>query len=181
MGYTESTTTSKGQPLYNTSPQTRADLQKAVDFAAEIGNRKIGTASDRDALSGNKVWEGLEFYATDERKAYVRDGGLWRPLSLLQITDSVAASGGGGAIPANAVPITKLHFVAAVTDAQGRVPFTFPTAFPTKGAHIFYSVFSGTGVNPVTNAGQFDRTGATAVFAGVPNTSVRFSYLAYGW
>jgi hypothetical protein len=152
MGFTESTTTTKGQPLYNTDPQTRADLQKSVEFAAEIGNRKVGTAADRDALSGNKVWDGLSFWATDERKEWVRDGGAWRPATMLQITESTAASGGGGPIPANAVP-----------------------------AHIFYSVFSGTGVNPVTNAGQLSRTGATAVFAGVPGTTVKFSYMAYGW
>jgi hypothetical protein len=181
MGFTESTTTTKGQPLYNTDPQTRADLQKSVEFAAEIGNRKVGTAADRDALSGNKVWDGLSFWATDERKEWVRDGGAWRPATMLQITESTAASGGGGPIPANAVPITKLHFVEAVTDSQGRVPFTFPTAFPARAAHIFYSVFSGTGVNPVTNAGQLSRTGATAVFAGVPGTTVKFSYMAYGW
>ena len=60
------------------------DLEAVGQFAAKVGNRVVGTAADRAALSASTTapdqsWEGLEFYETDTKSTYLYQGAwlLW--------------------------------------------------------------------------------------------------------
>lgn len=63
----------KGQPRFdiNDDPDFAADLTTVSEFAAQVGNRKAGTAAERQALSGTDSWPGMQFYETDTGVTYV--------------------------------------------------------------------------------------------------------------
>ncbi|WIA99753.1 hypothetical protein [Curtobacterium sp. MCBA15_012] len=69
----------KHQPQYsgNGVPADAADLSQIANFAALVGNRKVGTSADRAALGADEKWPGLEFYDTDTLASwlYVADAG----------------------------------------------------------------------------------------------------------
>ena len=54
---------SKGQPYFaaNGAPQIDVDPGIVSDYSAEVGNRKVGTTAQRNALAGDDVWDGLLF------------------------------------------------------------------------------------------------------------------------
>lgn len=70
----------RNQPLFDGSKASNlaADLNAVSNFAALTGNRKVGTHAARLALSGADVWDGLEFYETDQtdglHDTYIYDG-----------------------------------------------------------------------------------------------------------
>lgn len=74
---------SQDQPLFDLQDDSDfpADLSAVSNYAALVGNRKTGTRAARDALTGSKVWDGLEYYATDERIVYTYVLALtgWQP------------------------------------------------------------------------------------------------------
>jgi hypothetical protein len=76
MGYTAGGG-AKGQPLFNDTPQTVADLQAAVAYAAKVGNRREGTTAERNAASGSDLWEGLEWADTTDGRTYKLIDGGW--------------------------------------------------------------------------------------------------------
>ncbi|WP_353809167.1 hypothetical protein [Agromyces sp. SYSU T00194] len=61
----------KGLGEFNTDPTTKADKNKLRDMIAERGNRREGTNAERDALSGNDLYDGLEFYETDTEETWL--------------------------------------------------------------------------------------------------------------
>lgn len=69
----------KNQPRYdiNDEPAFPDHVTAVSDYAALVGNRKVGTKEERQALSGNNVWDGLSFFETDTGSEYVRVGGSW--------------------------------------------------------------------------------------------------------
>jgi len=77
MGYT---TDSFGKPVFSKSPtQTVVDLQAAADFAGEFANVRVGTASERGALTPGEIHPGMLFSESDTGKILVAlSGGGWR-------------------------------------------------------------------------------------------------------
>lgn len=67
----------KGGPLFNNTPQTVADLNGGRAFTELVGNRKIGSSTERGALTGSNVWEGLEFWDTTLKAAFIYQSGGW--------------------------------------------------------------------------------------------------------
>lgn len=73
----------KGAPRFSPSaaPSTAADYELVADYAALVGNRKVGTRAQRLALVAtatveNQLWNGLEFEQLDGT-----DRGLWKYLN----------------------------------------------------------------------------------------------------
>jgi hypothetical protein len=74
----------RNQPRYdiNDEPAFADHLTEVSDYAASTGNRKVGTASDRGALTGLDVWDGLYFWETDTKTGYLRVAGAWKVWTL---------------------------------------------------------------------------------------------------
>lgn len=72
MGYTPDVS-SKGGPVFNAEPNTVGDFNANREYAELVGNRKIGTTAERDAATGNKVWQGLEWFDTDLKRTFYYD------------------------------------------------------------------------------------------------------------
>lgn len=74
----------KGRPKFDPAGafEDWVDLEAVGTFAGDVGNRKVGTAARRAALSSSttasdQLWDGLEFFETDTGKTYLRDGTTW--------------------------------------------------------------------------------------------------------
>lgn len=69
----------KGQPKFLDSgaPDLATDDNLVSDYAAKVGNRRVGTKAEREAAAGTDVWEGLEWYDTTQLLPYVRRSG-WK-------------------------------------------------------------------------------------------------------
>lgn len=77
----------KGEPVYDGTgaPDLAVDQSALARFAAEVGNRKVGTRAQRLALTDNpgaqnKRWPGLVFYQTDgaDKGAWIFLDGDWK-------------------------------------------------------------------------------------------------------
>jgi hypothetical protein len=113
----------------NGVPADAADLTQVADFAAEVGNRKVGTNADRGALTGDTLWPGLAFGETDTGREFISpDGTTWTPVSpglVIVVPGSVA---GGTLSPAGKVTFTN---AASVT-----VGAAFLTAYDNYVIHL---------------------------------------------
>lgn len=67
---------SKGQPVYNDTPQTVADLQASVDYAALVGTRRTGTTAQREAATGS-VPDETEWFDSTLGWSFVKRAGAW--------------------------------------------------------------------------------------------------------
>ncbi len=91
----------KNQPQYagTGTPADAADLSQISNYAANVGNRKVGTDSARLALAGADLWVGLLFGATDTGVEWVYLSGGWtarsakiQPASSVGLTASFVSS-----------------------------------------------------------------------------------------
>lgn len=69
----------KNQPQYSEAgaPQLATDLSQVSNYAATVGNRKIGTTAQRTALTGNDRWLGMAFWDTTLNFEFYWDGAAW--------------------------------------------------------------------------------------------------------
>jgi hypothetical protein len=71
----------KDQPRFSETgaPEIGTDNTIVADYAALVGNRKVGTLAEMNALTGKKRWPGLAFQTTDGTKGeYVDQGTSWK-------------------------------------------------------------------------------------------------------
>lgn len=77
----------KNQPRFDATkpPDLGVDETLVSEFAALVGNRKVGTTAERNAAttasSGKEVWDGLEWEDTTLGICVVRRAGSWVPAS----------------------------------------------------------------------------------------------------
>lgn len=180
----------KGGPLFNATPQTVADLNAGRAFTEKVGNRRVGTTTERNAATGTEVWEGLEWADTTEDRVYIYLDGGWvllfeRMWVQADTTNSQVATRwqrGKGKIQGN-------------NTAQLTKAVTFPIAFSSPpDVFVSYIGYRGTSTyNPVGLAvGSAQRTSPMAVtntgFTAYINsdsslvntTDFYFSWLAVG-
>lgn len=69
----------QNQPQYadTGAPADAADLSQVANYAAKVGNRKVGLASARTGLTGADLWDGLEFFETDSGSTYEYHNSGW--------------------------------------------------------------------------------------------------------
>lgn len=61
-----------------TSPYTpRADLNTILGLLGQVGNRRVVTQSERDGLTGAKLYEGLEVFNTTTKQIEIYNGAGW--------------------------------------------------------------------------------------------------------
>lgn len=91
----------KNQPRFdlNDDPDFPTDLTTVSEYAAKVGNSRVGTASERSALTGNDLWNGLLFFETDTGLTY-RYTTAWAiayyALPRLRMTRPLAGISAGG-------------------------------------------------------------------------------------
>jgi hypothetical protein len=85
-----------GEPIFGPTPSTRADMAAITSFAKTFGNLRFGTSTQRQALTGNGVWDGLWYNETDTHDVYIYDGPLgdWRLYSRQNQAFTPTFSGG---------------------------------------------------------------------------------------
>ena len=77
MGYTASGGP-RGLGVFNTPPSTAADFNKLVELIGRVGNyRGPVTETERDAISGDELYEGLKVYNTTADALELYDGSGW--------------------------------------------------------------------------------------------------------
>lgn len=86
-------TGAKGKPVYGSGdgPSMAAMFQAGADYAALVGNRKVGTAAERTALTGTALWEELVFAETDTDKEYVYRNAGWKRYPVVDSSEAVGA------------------------------------------------------------------------------------------
>ena len=78
MGYsTTDGATGKGLGSFTTTPTTAADFNKTIELLGRMGNIRVGTTGQRDALTGSSLYEGLHWYSTSADALTVYDGSGW--------------------------------------------------------------------------------------------------------
>lgn len=86
----------KGNGIYSASGASDdgADLTEIAAYAAEVGNRRVGTTAQRQAAltEENGVWEGLIWGDTTDGNEYRFTGGSWG-LLLPQVRSRVTQKG----------------------------------------------------------------------------------------
>jgi len=113
------------QFLATGAPDTAMDLNTVANYAGTVGNRQVGTTAQRNAASGNAVWEGLLWGDTSDGIEYKRRNGSWvrfsnRTASGFFVGATTAAgivtvNHGLGSTPAAAIPGDTNGGAAAAT------------------------------------------------------------------
>lgn len=73
----------RNQPqfLAGGAPDLGADENAIADYAAKVGNRRVGTTAERLAATGLDVWEGLSWRDATDGITYDRVGTGWVAMS----------------------------------------------------------------------------------------------------
>lgn len=85
----------KNQPTFlNTgAPDIAVDPTLVSNYAALVGNTKVLTTVQRNALAGLDVWEGLHVTDTTDNLLYRRVAGAWVIAGGIAATGTIAADG----------------------------------------------------------------------------------------
>lgn len=70
----------KGQPTYDSNypPSDAADLTEVAQYAADVGNARVGSTSERTAFSNNgNATEGLAWRDTTLKRTFYWESGAW--------------------------------------------------------------------------------------------------------
>lgn len=76
MGYTPGAGP-KGLGTFTNSAQTVSDLNKMVELVARVGNVRVGTTAERDALSAAELYAGMHFYDNTLKRMMKYTGTGW--------------------------------------------------------------------------------------------------------
>ena len=80
MGFTASGGP-RGLGVFNTTPKTASDLNKLVELIGRVGNyRGPLTETERDAISGDALYDGLMVYNTTAGALEIRADGGWEAI-----------------------------------------------------------------------------------------------------
>jgi hypothetical protein len=181
MGYTDGGSP-HGGPVFNSTPQTVADLNKGREFTEEVGNHKTGTTAQRDAATGSKVWDGLFWSDTTDGNTYEYRNGGWRYFGGGNYLRTYGAWN-GTVFTGN--PIIMNGQAAGVTSGTGVLIWNFPKAFPNGCFYVGVQPHQNTGQlaesPPVLDEGNVNKNQFRVLFGGRPNTQVFLPYIAFGY
>jgi hypothetical protein len=165
------------------APATAADLNIISNHSALVGNRKVHTTDEREALAGADVWVGLLCFDTDEliEYLYLPDG--WKRWSSDWIDYTPASTtlipGVGGALD------TKYRYVGGLVmpeiqctfgSSGGTITGTAKVALPVARAALAYP-FEASPELGVYYQASITRLHRISVVADAASTDVvRFGY-----
>lgn len=179
----------QNQPQYagTGAPADAADLTEVATYAALVGNIKVGTTTQMNALTGADRWTGLLFSNTTDGAVYRYDGAGWNVIADVPVIGTVAPKAGFTLGTFNSlrrvgkVVIFQAHLLrSSGTYVQGDYPADIPVGF--RPATKVYGAALGFNGSTYSNIGlATDTTGATTVFinGGTPNELIGdFTWIA---
>lgn len=99
-----------------------------------------------------------------------------------RISVTVPTIDGNATGPGTAELITKYGTFNSTAGASGITNVTFATAFPNGIINFQAFTISGSGVNPVVNAGLINKTTVQLIHPGVASgTALKYTWSAVGW
>jgi hypothetical protein len=150
---------SKNQPrfLATGAPETAVDLNTIGDYAAKVGNRKVGTTAERNAATGKDVWEGLLWGDTSEGREYRRTGGSWVRFSHRTTGGSVSEPTNGiGTVTVNHSLGATPAWVSHIDTLGGSAPYTRKVMISAKNATQIQFVVGNNGAPMANNQVAFE-------------------------
>lgn len=167
----------KGQPQFSDTgaPDTAVDPTKVGEYAGAVGNRMVGTTTQRNTLTllwagfSGGAWEGLRFYDTTLGVEYIRIGSDWVPAQTSGLTCRVVRSSATPTISSSAYTdlSTTANWSTTGPAAQnvGFAAYNNGITIPVTGVYrVGYSLTSqaniayltGVTVNKSTSVGYAD-------------------------
>jgi hypothetical protein len=126
---------SKGEPQFTDAgaPDLAVDDNAVSKYAADYGNYKVGTTSQRtaDTVSG-KVWQGLQWLDTSEKRLYWYDGGWKLGAGFVPWAQSVRPSSGGDETY-SANQLVGIHSVTIPNAPTGVYEWAFTVSLSGQG------------------------------------------------
>jgi hypothetical protein len=154
------------------------DMGAVAEYAAEVGNHKVGTTAQRNALTGLNLWNGLTFEDTTLNATFRYNGAGWVPWSGVQLEDDAT-------IVTRQVRFKILERVVNIS-ADGRVGVPLPGVGFTKvlwGEGV--NIDSGARPGMTLDVEQIDLTGITfhcyRAGASVPAGAARIRIMMIGY
>lgn len=80
----------EGTPQFNNTPTTTADFNALRDLVVKRGNVRKGTTTERNAVTGDELADGLMFWDKTLKTLFVVDGGLWKPIAGIPAKGSLS-------------------------------------------------------------------------------------------
>jgi hypothetical protein len=111
----------KNQPQFadGDAPDVALNPSQVADYAAKVGNRRVGTTAERVAATGKDVWEGLVWGDTTLGVDFRYKSGAWLQLSPAFAMAAGAGSNANGAYATVNFPagrFTQIPLVTATTN-----------------------------------------------------------------
>lgn len=173
-----------------TSPYTpRADLNKILELLGNVGNRRVVTTTERDALTGAMVYEGLEIFNLTTKQIEVYNGSGWS--RVLRLAASYTPTWNNftvgpsvvdtmyqvdGRFCEGTVDVTLVSGWAMGSDVAMSLPIT-PSA-PAEGRPIGEAIYTNSGTGYFQGRLMMSASGTARLMwvpgtflAGVNNTS----------
>ena len=114
------------------APDMGADETALSNQTAELGTRRVGTTAERNALSGAKLFEGLEWFDTTLGYRFTYRAGGWSPT-------------GGAVLLASASPVTT---PTPAPGAYGLVAsMTFSSTAPQRIEIVYSMIAQSSGIS----------------------------------
>lgn len=178
----DGTSGAKGQPQFldGGAPDLATDSNILADYAAKVGNRRVGTTAERNAAAGKDVWEGLEWDDTTTKKVYRRIAGSWVQTKLFY-TGPRGTTAGAITPPDSALIIQQFFHAEPRTNGASVATVNWPTPFPNGVGHPFFTTMAVASVAPVVNGGNITLTGVQIVIPNTANQDVRLGVHVWGW
>lgn len=178
----------KGQPQVSSASDftPAADITAVADFAAAVGNRRVGTSAQRTALAGADLSSGLEFYETDTAKTYIYAGAAWvqTPVRGAVVTSGVftpatgwTLTGGSAAFQRQGrlvqcyVNIIRSGSTVTVPDADGNIANVVVGTVATAWRPVFAGV-AGSGSGGRIASFTINTAGTVQLNAVSPTASI---------
>jgi hypothetical protein len=181
----------RNQPRFDTNDDAdfAADLTTVGEYAATFALRRTGTSTQRAALSGNDVYEGLYFWETDTKSGYLLVGGTWTlwdfdsgwlaiPSRSANFNTDNGASynrkvSGGQTTVSTRGQLTRVTGNLSSTDGL----FTFPVGSrPPFDSFFFQPIGSGVGTRiKVGTDGRVEVAGLSSTGSYVTLDNIRFN------
>lgn len=116
----------KNEPQFSDSgaPDIGVDPSAVAEYAAKVGNRRVGSTAERLAATGADLWQGLEWYDTTENRIYEYNSGWVRLLRFNFGYFSGSSNGSGLITVSHGLPSTPV--VAFADDDYSTTDPTFP-------------------------------------------------------
>jgi hypothetical protein len=159
------------------APEIGTDTTLVATYAAKVGNRRVGTTLERTNAAGKDVWEGLEWWDTTLKVAFIYLSSAWVAMSeegwiTPTLSSGVTNSAGRAPVKYRRVPgAVEIEGTITGSSGSGFSIFSLPAGFrPAAEVHLWceqgtYVQVTAAGVVNTTLAGTKSNMSFSGKFA----------------